>query len=219
MATQYEAVAASYNQMRQHPASRLIDYNVKIAVGPSIKGTKVLDLACGTGIYTKALSAWGASQVLGVDISEGMIDVAQSGSVPDNVQFQVGDCSKPTIFGSGEYDLVVGAWLLNYASTREELTNMYRTIAMNLKEGGRFIGITPHPTDDPEAFAAQSAEVRPVKVGEVGDLIWKAIEFPGDDVEDPALQQNADYWHSYKTVPHFGTLVIPQPKGTKLDGS
>jgi 2-polyprenyl-3-methyl-5-hydroxy-6-metoxy-1,4-benzoquinol methylase len=37
----------------------------------------VLDLACGEGFYTRCLKRGGAARVVGVDISQGMIDLAR----------------------------------------------------------------------------------------------------------------------------------------------
>ncbi|KAK2605943.1 hypothetical protein QQS21_003669 [Conoideocrella luteorostrata] len=48
----------------------------------------------------------------------------------------------------GYYDLAFGAWFLNYAQTKEELTAVFENISLNLKPGGVFVGVVPHPTDD-----------------------------------------------------------------------
>lgn len=170
MANQYDNIAAPYNEMRKVPAAKLVDHNVKVAVSPFVRGAKVLDLACGTGLYTQALFSWGASQVFGIDLSSGMIDVARATVTSENVQFEVSDCSKPKIYETGEYDLVLGAWLLNYAASKEEMTNMYQTAAVNLKSSGVFVGVTPHPSGDPEAHLQRTLDTRPVGLNEVAVL-------------------------------------------------
>lgn len=43
MATQYDNIGTSYNEMRKLPLSKLSDYNVRLAVAPFIKGAKVLE--------------------------------------------------------------------------------------------------------------------------------------------------------------------------------
>lgn len=50
------------------------------------------------------------------------------------------------------FDLVFGVWFLNYAGSGEEMSNMWRTISMNLKPGGVFVGMTPGPSDDLQCF-------------------------------------------------------------------
>ena len=161
MATQYDNIGATFNEMRKPPISKLIDHILQAAGSPFVQGAKVLDLACGTGIYSNALLSWGASHVLGVDISSGMIEVAQTSTSSKSVHYEIGDCSAPEMFDRGGYDLVVGVWLLNYAGTRAEMVNMYRTIAMNLKDGGTFIGVTPHPTENPKDHIGKAVAARP----------------------------------------------------------
>jgi 2-polyprenyl-3-methyl-5-hydroxy-6-metoxy-1,4-benzoquinol methylase len=46
-------------------------------VGP-LEGTRVLDLACGFGFYTRLLKQEGAAQVVGVDLSPEMIRLARA---------------------------------------------------------------------------------------------------------------------------------------------
>ena len=143
MSTQYDTIGASYNDMRKFPAAQIQDYNFHKAAAPYAKGAKVLDLACGTGHYSRVLLAVGAASVVGIDISPVMIEAAEasSSSTSDKSTFQVGDCSKPVAFDGGPFDLVVGSWLLNYAPSGKEMTNMFRTVAMNLRDGGHFLAV------------------------------------------------------------------------------
>lgn len=152
MSTQYNTIGTRYNDMKALPAAKLERANVHEAVAPYISGAKVLDLACGTGYYSLALLEWGAASVVGVDISEAMVDGARSAAKTSNVEekskFLVGDCSKPVMFEGGPFDLVVAAWLLNYAPSGKEMSSMFECINMNLKEGGVFVGITQPPAED-----------------------------------------------------------------------
>ena len=177
MAPQYDEIGVSFDQMQGLPTARLVAHNFQKTVSPLVPGAKVLDLACGTGRFSNAMMSWGASEVVGVDVSISMVEAARAKATSEKLQFIVGDCSKPMVFGSGEYDLVTGAWLLNYASNKEEMTDMYRTIAMNLKDGGIFVGVTPHPTEDPRTHTEKESGVRPVEVGNCAML-------PKGDVAD-----------------------------------
>jgi hypothetical protein len=49
---------------------------------------------------------------------------------------------------------VTAAYLLNYASTREELLAMCQGIAGSLKPGGRFVTVNNHPEQPPDYFSA-----------------------------------------------------------------
>jgi hypothetical protein len=62
------------------------------------------------------------------------------------IEYQVGDAKN---LGLGpNYDLVVAAYLLNYASDRAELAAMCRGIASSLKPGGRFMTVNCNPALD-----------------------------------------------------------------------
>lgn len=157
MSTQYNTIGTRYNDMKALPAAKLERSNVHEAVAPYVSGANVLDLACGTGYYSLALLEWGATSVVGVDISQAMIDGATSAANAANVagraRFLVGDCSKPVAFEGGPFDFVVAAWLLNYASSGEEMVDMFKCVSLNLKEGGVFVGITQAPVEDLEREA------------------------------------------------------------------
>ena len=178
MSTQYDTIGASYNEMMKLPAAHIQDYNFHKAVAPYAKGAKILDLACGTGHYSKALLAMGATSVVGVDISPTMIKVAEASasSTSDKLTFQVADCSKPVVFDGGPFHLVVGSWLLNYASSGKEMTDMFRNVAMNLRDGGHFLAVTPHPTNDPKGYVERAASARPVQYGNITTFTTNEVE-------------------------------------------
>lgn len=65
------------------------------------------------------------------------------------ITYLVADCIKPlTGLPKQQYDLVLGAWFLNYAKDEDELTSAWQNVATHLKPGGRFVGLKP--TWDPE---------------------------------------------------------------------
>ncbi|KAI4086083.1 MAG: hypothetical protein LQ344_007861 [Seirophora lacunosa] len=162
MSTQYNEIGALYDEVRKLPIATIEHDNVQAAVTPDLKGANVLDLACGSGHYSKPLLTWGAASVLGVDISSAMLNAARESAASDpRLKFHVADCSVPQRYDGGPFDLVFGSWLLNYASDKRALTQMFRNIALNLKPGGRFVGVTTHPTDDPRAETEKALSVQP----------------------------------------------------------
>ncbi|KAE8391633.1 hypothetical protein BDV23DRAFT_182445 [Aspergillus alliaceus] len=71
-----------------------------------------------------------------------MLDNARSQTRADDQSgFHVVDSTKP--FNEGMFDLVLAAWLLNYAANKEELLALWQNIFHSLKPGGRFIGVIP----------------------------------------------------------------------------
>src|SRR5262249_59337254 len=89
-----------------------------------VSGLAVLDMAWGEGFYTRELRHRGAARVVGVDLSEGMIQLAreEEARLPLGIEYRVQDAR--TLDGSEQFDLVVAAYLLNYAATAVELREM-----------------------------------------------------------------------------------------------
>jgi ubiquinone/menaquinone biosynthesis C-methylase UbiE len=136
--------------------------NVKQTLTPLIQGAKVLELACGSGFYSYDMMSWGASSVLGVDISSGMLEAArrlpEATTYGDKVSFLHADCTQGQTFPGAPFDVVFAAYLLPHAPDRETMVQMYRTIAVNLKDGGHFVGVVSPVSEDPLAYFQQEKE-------------------------------------------------------------
>lgn len=75
---QYDHIGSKYDEYAQTATlKRAESYTVLRMVGP-LEGTRVLDLACGFGFYTRLLKQEGAAQVVGVDLSPEMIRLARA---------------------------------------------------------------------------------------------------------------------------------------------
>ena len=108
-----------------------------------VHGLEVLDLACGTGYWSRKSIDWGAKKVVGVDISKVMVDIARlQARAQDPSEFHVVDCIAP--FNMGTFDLVLGIRLLNYAKDKTEVLAMWQNIFHSVKPGGRFVGVIPN---------------------------------------------------------------------------
>ena len=137
--------AEQYQQARTQPGrSHIETYSVLKLIG-DVKGKRVLDVACGEGHFTRLLRKAGAAEVVGVDISERMIDLAraQEARQPLGIEYRVEDAK--AVAEQADFDLVVGVWLLVYAQTRAELAQMCRGLASRLTSGGRFVTVVSNP--------------------------------------------------------------------------
>ena len=94
-----------------------------------------------------------------------MIDVARRSTTSEKIVFEVADGSKPKKYRGGEYDLVFAGWLLNYAPSGKDMANMFRNVALNLKDGGHFVVRTTR-----QNYAWLSYAVRFETQGESNDL-------------------------------------------------
>jgi len=151
--TQYNSISSEYDAVNDLPISRAIVINVERVLSPHIKGAKVLEMACGTGFFTRHLLNWGATSIAAVDISQGMIDIAQAefskSADASKCEFMVKDCAQPFDVGTGQFDLVFAAWLLNYSADEAVMTAIFENISRHLKPGGRLVTVAPHAEEDP----------------------------------------------------------------------
>jgi ubiquinone/menaquinone biosynthesis C-methylase UbiE len=152
MAEYYDNIARQYKKSKTLPFRLHIEwYSYKKLLG-NVAGKSVLDLACGEGFYTRLIKNLGAANVVGVDISEKMIELARKREDKDQLGIQYKVCDVMNLGKIGNFDLVVASYLLNYAQTRDQLLKMCYTIFVNLKPGGRFVSINNNPEQPPESF-------------------------------------------------------------------
>lgn len=145
MATDYNTISEEYKRAKLQPWRTHIESYTLFELVGDLAGKSVLDLACGEGFHTRVLKQKGATRVLGVDISSSMIDLArkEEATRPLGIDYLVQDAKKLNL--SEQFDLVFAAYLLNYASSKEELLQMCQAIARHIKPGGRFVTINSNP--------------------------------------------------------------------------
>jgi toxoflavin synthase len=148
MITNYDPIAEQYKRSKQQPWRTHIEAFSLMALIGDPPGLSVLDAACGEGFYTRMLRRKGASRVTGVDLSEGMIDLArkQEAEHKQGIEYLVGDARE--LAPTDKYHLAVAAYLLNYAHSRDELQAMCDGIGRCLKLGGRFVTVNCNPALD-----------------------------------------------------------------------
>ncbi|GAB1310583.1 S-adenosyl-L-methionine-dependent methyltransferase [Madurella fahalii] len=143
---EYDALAEGYNDFSQTPIGLLESQLIKMALG-DLTGLTVLDLGGGSGLHAREAIDLGAVSVDIVDISPGMMKVAQDieKSLGRNVmRFFEGDAAKPLShlpLREEGYDVVMANWVFNFAESIEVLEAMFRNVTTYLKRGGRFVGV------------------------------------------------------------------------------
>ena len=145
MTTDYNQIANQYKKAKEQPwRTRTELYSMMNLIG-DLTGKKVIDVACGEGWLTRELRKAGASQVIGVDLSEEMIELArwQEAGEPLGIEYRVEDARATG--SQQDFDLCVSNWLLVYARDRAELGVMCRGLANRIKPGGRFVTLITNP--------------------------------------------------------------------------
>jgi len=104
------------------------------------KGNRVLDLACGQGVFSRYLSAKGM-QVEGLDTSEELIRLACQRSKP-SIRFHLADARKKDTFKESHFDAVACLLALQ---NMEEIESTLQNVARWLKPDGRFVMVVTHP--------------------------------------------------------------------------
>ena len=139
--TEYDAISREYRESKRLPFREHVERYTLFELLGDVRGKTVLDLACGDGFYTRLLRQAGALQVTGVDVSEGMIKLAEERERrhPLGCRYV---CADVAAFEPAEpVDLVVAVYLLNYARTPGQLLRFCRVCREALRPGGRLVGL------------------------------------------------------------------------------
>lgn len=137
----YDRIAGEYD--RRIPGSGLsdeifTDTELEFLLGRITKGERVLDMGCGTGRFTVPMARKGA-QVTGLDLSQGMLDVAsrklaEQGLHADMHQGDMADLP----FDDGTFDTVTSMLALMHVPLADR-SAVFREVSRVLKPGGRML--------------------------------------------------------------------------------
>ena len=133
----------NYQKLREREvnANNLFEIPERLKLMPDLKGLRILDLGCGAGDECREYIEMGASEVVGVDISEKMLEVAREKNSDPAITYL---CMPMEDIGKieGGFDLVVSSLALHYVEDFEGVVkNVYRL----LSDGGIFLFSQEHP--------------------------------------------------------------------------
>lgn len=91
---------------------------------------RVLDIACGTGDFTIALAQAGVPELLGIDISEGMLDVGRRKVAAQglNIELKVDDSEALSLADDSVDAVSVAFGVRNFEHLQQGLNEMHRVI-------------------------------------------------------------------------------------------
>jgi len=136
--TDYNNISNEYDKCKQDAWRIDIEkYSITEYLKDKIKGKRVLDIPCGSGVYSNLFYEMGAKEVVGIDISSEMVKLAKEKSNNSNSDFITCNAENLNeISNLGKFDIITCIFLFNYAQTDTQLDNMVRNIKNHLKEDG-----------------------------------------------------------------------------------
>jgi ubiquinone/menaquinone biosynthesis C-methylase UbiE len=111
---------------------------INVCQGKDPKDMKVIEIGCGAGRLTQALSNL-FGEVHAVDVSGEMIETARRwlGGRP-NIHFYRNNGSDLSVIPAGEYDFAYSGWVFQHIPSREIIDNYVREVHRLLRPGALF---------------------------------------------------------------------------------
>jgi 2-polyprenyl-3-methyl-5-hydroxy-6-metoxy-1,4-benzoquinol methylase len=163
-------------------------------------GERVLDLACGNGIFSRHLAGLGA-YVVASDFSPKMIEYARSRTVEHagRIEYHVADATDETQLlalagpDGGQFDAAV---CNNALMDMPAIEPLYRAVAKMLRPGGRFVFSIMHPCFNGQSVSMQAEiagyDARPTYSIKVSSYLSAEVTQGLAIFEQPRQQY---YWH------------------------
>lgn len=111
------------------------------AMLPALAGLRVLDLGCGFGWFCRWAAEQGACQVLGVDVSERMLERARAETQGSAIAYERADLEDFVPEPAG-FDLAYSSLAFHYLA---DLNGLLARLAKALPVGGRLVCSVEHP--------------------------------------------------------------------------
>ena len=137
--------AKEYDKMRNekkgYNANDLIEIPNFRNLVPDVKGKRILDLGCGYGENDRYYKDLGADYILGIDISEHMLEIAKKENNMDGIEYKkmaMEDISNIT----EKFDIVISSLAIHYV---KDYNKLVKDIYNLLDEDGMFVFSQDHP--------------------------------------------------------------------------
>jgi toxoflavin synthase len=122
---QYADIAFNYDKSFSLAYRKYVEVPSTISLIKTFKNKHVLDIACGTGFYTRLSKKLGADSVIGVDCSQEMINIAKNVEI-SNIRYLVADAKDLNL--KEQFDLITAIWFLHYFSNEGDLCKIAKII-------------------------------------------------------------------------------------------
>lgn len=147
------------------------------------KGEKVLDLACGQGLFSREFAKTGA-EVTGVDLSSKLITIAKERS-PRDIEFHVAPADKLDFLADNTYDAVV---CVSAIQNIKNVGGVFTEACRVIKPKGRLLIVMNHPAFRiPKRSAWEFDEAKKIQYRRVDEYI---SESSSEIVMNPGLNMS-----------------------------
>jgi len=134
---------SGYNQLdrSKHGLDGAPEWASLRALLPPLAGLRVLDLGCGFGWFCRYAHAQGAAHVMGLDVSENMLERARHMSERLEITYERQDLSELDL-PAASTDLIYSSLAFHYI---EDFTALMKNVVHALAPGGRLVFSIEHP--------------------------------------------------------------------------
>lgn len=108
-----------------------------VSEGQIKQGDKVLEIGCGTGLFTEKVYNATKAEIIATDLSEDLLEVARKKGLP--ITFKAEDAMNLS-YADASFDVVFGSSILHHLDFEKSLNEIYRV----LKPGGRLVFAEPN---------------------------------------------------------------------------
>lgn len=138
-----EIFFAGYKKIRENQvnANNLFEIPALFSMMPNLKDKTILDLGCGFGEHCKGFVESGAKKVIGIDISEKMLEIAKQENADSKITYI--NMPMENIFKLTEkFDIVISSLAFHYV---EDFAGVVKNVYNLLNENGTFIFSQENP--------------------------------------------------------------------------
>lgn len=139
----YDDLADHWKTIATGPGKAHILFPAIKSLLPALDGTEILDAGCGDGLYSHWLAERGG-EVVGIDVSQRMIDVATERD-GDDVAFECADLTEAIPAADDSFDLVVCQHVFSHLPALETPLAEFARV---LRPDGHLVLSTHHPFHD-----------------------------------------------------------------------
>ncbi len=132
----YRLRAAEYDRIYEKPERQEDLRCLERLVSTWVNGRRVLELACGTGWWTRVMSA-AATSIVATDANDAVLEIARTREYEGTVEIRRGDAYSPESV-AGDFDTIVAAFWFSHLKLAQ-IPDFLDSLDDRLSPGGRVV--------------------------------------------------------------------------------